>query len=121
MLGTEPNTARRPWDIAGVRWLLAASWDYSQAAGNMAIPVLYDAIHRAPGFHLADRWYLPATPRDMELLEKAQIPAFGIESRHQLRDFDVVGTSISYTVLFMNFAKYLMMSGVPLRWGDREP
>jgi radical SAM superfamily enzyme YgiQ (UPF0313 family) len=120
-LGTEPNTARRSWDIAEVRWLLAASWDYSQAAGNMAIPALYDAIHKAPTYCLADRWYLPSTPRDMELLEKGQMPAFGIESRHQLSDFDVVGTSISYTVLFVNFCKYLSMSGVPLRWADREP
>jgi radical SAM superfamily enzyme YgiQ (UPF0313 family) len=119
MLGTEPNTARRPWDVAKVRWLLAASWDYSQAAGNMAIPAIYDAIHKAPTYCLADRWYLPATPRDMELLEKAQVPAFGIESRHQMLDFDVAATSISYTVLFMNFSKYLMMSGIPLRWRDR--
>jgi radical SAM superfamily enzyme YgiQ (UPF0313 family) len=118
-LGTEPNTARRPWDVAKVRVLLAAAWDYSQAAGNMAIPALYDAIHKAGTYCLADRWYLPATPRDMELLEKGQVPVFGIESRHQLADFDVVGTSISYTVLFMNFCKYLMMSGVPLRWADR--
>jgi radical SAM superfamily enzyme YgiQ (UPF0313 family) len=119
MLGTEPNSARRPWEAAQTRWLLTASWDYSQAAGNMAIPALYDAIHKAPGYHLADRWYLPATGRDMELLEKNQVPAFGIESRHPLADFDVVGTSISYTVLFMNFCKHLAMSGIPLRWKDR--
>jgi radical SAM superfamily enzyme YgiQ (UPF0313 family) len=119
MLGTEPNAARRPWDEARVRWLLAASWDYSQAAGNMAVPALYDAIHKAETYCLADRWYLPATQRDMDLLEKAQVPVFGIESRHQMADFDVVGTSISYTVLFMNFCKFLTMSGVPLRWEDR--
>jgi radical SAM superfamily enzyme YgiQ (UPF0313 family) len=119
MLGTEPNAVRRPWDSAQVRWLLAASWDYSQAAGNMAIPALYDAIHKAETPCLADRWYLPATPRDMDLLTRAQVPAFGIESRRQLADFDVVGTSISYSVLFMNLAKHLAMSGVPLRWKDR--
>jgi Radical SAM proteins, N-terminal/Radical SAM superfamily len=118
-LGTEPNAARRPWDVAKVRWLLAASWDYSQAAGNMAIPAVYDAIHKAETYCLADRWYLPMTPRDMDLLEKAQVPVFGIESRHQLADFDVVATSISYTVLFMNFCKALSMSGIPLRWKDR--
>lgn len=119
-LGTEPNAARRPWDAAKVRWLLAASWDCSQAAGNMAIPAVYDALHKAPVYTLADRFYLPATQRDLALLERAGIPVFGIESRHQLADFDVVGTSISYTVLFMNFCKYLAMSGVPLRWRDRE-
>lgn len=119
MLGTEPNAARRPWDAAQVRWLLAASWDYSQAAGNMAVPAVYDAIHKAGVYTLADRFYLPATPRDMDLMERGQVPAFGIESRHQMRDFDVVGTSISYTVLFMNFCKLLSMSGMPLRWADR--
>lgn len=118
-LGTEPNAERRPWDSTTVRWLLAASWDYSQAAGNMAIPVLYDAVHKGSPAYLADRWYLPATQRDMDLLEKGQVPAFGIESRHPLADFDVVGTSISYTALFVNFCKYLSMSGVPLRWRDR--
>ena len=102
-LGTEPNAARRPWGTADVRFLLAASWDYSQAAGNMAIPAIYDAIHKAGPGHLADRWDLPATQRDMSMLERDQVPAFGIESRHELADFDVVGTSISYTVLFMNF------------------
>jgi radical SAM superfamily enzyme YgiQ (UPF0313 family) len=120
MLGTEPNAARRPWDSASVRMLLAASWDYSQAAGNMALPAVYDAVHKASPDYLADRWYLPATPRDMEALERGQVPVFGIESRHQLADFDIVGTSISYTVLFMNFAKHLMMSGIPLRWKDRQ-
>jgi radical SAM superfamily enzyme YgiQ (UPF0313 family) len=119
-LGSEPNTARRPWESSSVRWLLAASWDYSQAAGNMAMPVLYDAIHKGGPSYLADRWYLPATQRDMDLLEKGQVPVFGIESKRPLADFDVVGTSISYTVLFVNFCKYLGMSGVPLRWRDRQ-
>jgi radical SAM superfamily enzyme YgiQ (UPF0313 family) len=120
MLGTEPNAARRPWDTAKTRWLLAASWDYSQAAGNMAIPAVYDAVHKARVYSLADRFYLPMTPRDMDLLERGQVPAFGIESRHQALDFDVLATSVSYTVLFMNFCKYLMMSGIPLRWKDRK-
>jgi radical SAM superfamily enzyme YgiQ (UPF0313 family) len=120
-LGTEPNAARRKWDLTDVRWLLAASWDYSQAAGNMAVPAVYDAVHKAGVYTLADRFYLPTTPRDLDLLERGQVPVFGIESRHQARDFDVLATSISYTVLFQNFCKYLMMSGIPLRWRDRDP
>ena len=53
----------------------------------------------------ADRFYLPETPRDLRSLERAGIPVFGIESRHQARDFDVLGTSISYAVLWLNFCK----------------
>jgi hypothetical protein len=128
-LGSEPGSllAETGHDRAAlwrardrVRLLLAASWDYSQAAGNMAIPAVYRAVTDAhPGF-LADRFYLPATPRDLGLLERAGIPVFGIETRHQLSDFDVVSTSISYAVLFQNFCKMLSMSGIPLRRADRE-
>ena len=45
---------------------------------------------------------------------------FGIESRHQARDFDVIGTSISYAVLWLNFCKMIKIAGIPLRWRDRE-
>ena len=128
-LGSEPNTLLAEsgfdrgalWrDRSAVRWLLAASWPYEQSAGNMALPVVYWGINDADPGYLADRWYLPATPRDMEHLEDAALPAFGIETRHQLLDFDVVGTSVSYNVLFANFCKTLSMSGVPLRWRDRQ-
>ena len=128
-LGDEPNTvlAESGFDRAllwksrsAVRWLMAASWPYEQAAGNMAIPVVYWGINDGDPSWLADRWYLPATPRDLGILERAGLPAWGIETRHQLTDFDVVGTSVSYPVLAMNYAKTLAMSGVPLRWRDRQ-
>ena len=95
--GNEPNTLlaeydgdrARLWaDRSACRWLLAASWPYDQAAGNMALPAIYNAIREA-GPYLPDRWYQPLTPRDWETLVRAQIPVFGIETRHELRDFDV--------------------------------
>jgi radical SAM superfamily enzyme YgiQ (UPF0313 family) len=119
-LGTEPNAERRPWDTATVRWCLMASWPYEAAAGNQSIPAVYKAIHDADPTFLCDRFYLPATPSDLRLLEKNHIPVFGIESKHQLTDFDVIATSISYPVLSMSFIKMLTMSGIPARWKDRH-
>ena len=118
-LGDEPNAALRDWDSSTVRMLMVASWDYSQSAGNSSIPSVYCAVHRASEQYLCDRFYLPATPRDMRMLEKNGIPVFGIESKHALTDFDVVATSISYPVLTMSFVKMLNMSGIPVRWKDR--
>jgi radical SAM superfamily enzyme YgiQ (UPF0313 family) len=118
--GDEPGTERRSWENSQLRWLITASWDYSQASGNMAIPAVYRSIHDASSTYLCDRFYLPKTPRDLRLLERAGIPAHGIESKHPLSGFDVVGTSISYTVLFQNFCKLLSMSGVPLRREHRR-
>lgn len=124
-LGDEPNATGKAWDDATVRWLLAASWPYEAAAGNQSIPAVYQSVNRgrdATGAQpfLCDRYYLPATPRDLRLFEKAGIPVFGVETKHQLADFDVVGTSISYSVLSMSFVKLLSMSDVPLRWRERD-
>ncbi len=118
-LGCEPNAVRKPWDSATVRWLLAASWPYFHSAGNQAIPAVYQAINDSEQC-LCDLSYLAETPRDMRIMEKAGLPVFGIESKRPAMDFDVVGTSISYMVLFMNFCKHLSLSGIPLRWRDRE-
>lgn len=119
-IGTEPNAERRPWDTATVRWCLTASWPYEAAAGNQSIPAVYKAIHDHDPTFLCDRFYLPATPGDLRLLEKNGLGAFGIESKHPLTDFDIVGTSISYPVLSMSFLKLLTMSGITPRWRDRD-
>lgn len=107
------------WDYGTARVCMAASWDYAQASGNIAIPAVLNAI-RLAGEFVADRFYLPKTQRDWSMLCKGGLGVFGIETRHPLADFDVVATSISYTVLFQNFSAYLMASGVPLRRADRE-
>jgi radical SAM superfamily enzyme YgiQ (UPF0313 family) len=119
-LGDEPNARRKPWDSATVRMLLAASWPYAASAGNQAIPMVYSLINDGDPSFLCDRSYLPLTPADFQRLRKNHIPVFGIESKHQALDFDVVGTSISYAVLIMSFAAQLTSSGIPARRTERE-
>lgn len=119
-LGDEPNAALRDWDTASVRWCVVACWPYEQAAGNQSIPAVYKAIHDHDPHFLCDRFYLPATPGDMRILQKAGIGVFGIESKHPLADFDIVGTSISYPVLAINLIKMLTISDIPVRWKDRD-
>lgn len=119
-MGDEPNAERRPWESASARWCLVASWPYEAAAGNQSIPAVYKSIHDADPDFLCDRFYLPATPGDMRIMEKNNIPVFGIETKHPLTDFDVIATSISYPVLSMSFLKMLTMSGITPRWKDRD-
>lgn len=117
--GDEPNAYRKDWDSATVRAVVGASWPYEQSAGNQAIPLVYRTINEHREDFLCDRNYFPSTPRDLKILEKAGVPLFGIESRHQYRDFDVVGTSVSYQVLTINYIKQLLMSDIPPTWEDR--
>lgn len=118
--GDEPNSYRKPWESASVRMTVFANWTYQQAAGNQAVPLVYRTVNEFREDFLCDRSYFFETPRDLRLFEDKDIPVFGIESKHQLRDFDVVGTSISYSVLTINFVKQLMMSDIPATWEDRQ-
>lgn len=118
--GDEPNSYQKDWDSASVRACIFASWPYEAAAGNQSIPAVYKSINIGREDFLCDRFYLPATPRDLRLFERNGYPLFGIESKHQLRDFDVIGTSIAYPVLSISFTKILSISDIPLRWKDRE-
>lgn len=117
--GEEPNATRKPWDSTTTRWCIVASWPYEAAAGNQSIPAVYKSINIARDDFLCDRFYLPATPRDLRMFEKNGYPIFGIESKHQLMDFDVVATSIAYPILIMSFHKMLNMSDIPARRSER--
>lgn len=118
--GDEPNTYQKDFEESSVRWLLFTCWPYEAAAGNQAIPIVYKMVNEAGEKYMADRFYLPATPRDLSMLEKNGIPLFGIESKRPAKDFDVLGTSISYSVLSISLAKMLTVAGLPIRWKDRE-
>lgn len=119
-LGDEPNAYLRDWDSSTLRALIFACWNYETASGNLAIPLVYKVINDWNPKYLADRSYFHSTPKDLNAFEKAQMPIFGIESKHQMRDFDIVGTSISYPVLSVNFVKQLLMSDIPPTWATRE-
>jgi len=117
--GTEPNSYRKPWESASVTVCLFACWAYEPSAGNLAIPLVYRTINEHRPQFLCDRSYFHSTPRDLRAFEKAGIPVFGVESKHQLMDFDVIGTSISYPVLSVNLIKQLRLSDIPPTWADR--
>lgn len=118
--GDEPNTYRKDFDAARVRAIMMASWAYEAAAGNQSIPAVYKSINeglnpRGEKPFMCDRWYLPATARDLKMFEKAEVPCFGIEAKRQIMDYDVVMTSIAYPILTLSFWKYLSMSSIPGR------
>lgn len=117
--GDEPNSVRKPWDSAKVRCIITASWPYEAAAGNQSVPAVYMSINEHENY-LCDRFYLPATARDLRMFDRAGVPVFGIESKHQLMDFDVVSTSIAYPILTLSFHKYLTMSDIPVHRQERE-
>ncbi|MBR5257488.1 MAG: radical SAM protein, partial [Clostridia bacterium] len=47
------------------------------------------------------------------------VPLFSMKSRTPVREFDILGISLSYEMSYTNVLQSLMLAGIPLRSGDR--
>jgi radical SAM family uncharacterized protein len=110
--GGEWNSRFKDWQATPIRIALAFPDVYEIGMSNMALPILYKIINDQPGA-LAERVYAPWV--DMEaLLRRHNIPLFSLETRHPLKDFDVVGFSLGYELAYTNVLNMLDLAQIPL-------
>ncbi|MGL6138651.1 MAG: B12-binding domain-containing radical SAM protein, partial [Planktothrix sp.] len=117
-LGQELGAKRKPWESAVVRWSLTYPEIYEVGVSNLGHVILYNILNTQPR-QLCDRAYLPA-PDLAQKLRETKTPLFGVESRHFLIDFDILGFSLSYELGATNILEMLDLAGIPLTWEDRQ-
>ncbi len=90
---------------------------YEVGMSNLGIRILYSLLNRVEGFSL-ERGFSPM--EDMEkIMRENGIPMFSLESKTPLKEFDVVGFSLSYEMCYPNVLNALDLAGIPLRREDR--
>ena len=98
--GGEYNQIRKNWDDIDLKVALAFPDIYDIGMSNLGLMILYDLINKHRNL-LAERTYSPWT--DMEaLMREGDIPLFSLESKHAVREFDILGISLPYEQLFTN-------------------
>ncbi|MCS7029991.1 MAG: TIGR03960 family B12-binding radical SAM protein [Gloeomargarita sp. SKYG116] len=117
-LGQELGAVRKPWESAQVRWVLSYPELYEVGASNLGHIILYNIINAQPD-QLCDRAYLPA-PDLAAKLRATQTPLFAVESRRSLREFDIIGFSLSYELGATNILEMLDLAGIPLTTQERR-
>ncbi|HHP7243389.1 MAG TPA: TIGR03960 family B12-binding radical SAM protein, partial [Elainellaceae cyanobacterium] len=117
-LGNELGAIHKPWNSASIRWVLTYPEVYEVGASNLGHIILYSVLNAQPR-QLCDRTYLPA-PDLSSKLRDTQTPLFAIESKRPLRDFDVLGFSLSYELGATNILEMLSLAGIPLTWKERS-
>ena len=118
--GGELNSIAKDWTDPSIRTRVALAFPdiYELGGSNLGLQVLYDRINRRPDL-LAERVFCPWP--DFEFyLRRDGIPLYGLETRHPLGDFDVVGFSLPYEQLYTNVLTMLDLGGFPLRAADRS-
>src|SRR4030042_1336897 len=110
--GGEWNSVIKDWEATPLRIALAFPDVYEIGMSNLALPILYQILNDQADA-LAERVYAPWV--DMEaLLRQHNIPLFGLETRHPLKDFDVIGFSLGYELTYTNVLNMLDLAQIPL-------
>src|SRR4030043_1348215 len=110
--GGEWNSRVKDWQATQIRIALAFPDVYEIGMSNLALPILYKRVNDQADA-LAERVYAPWV--DMEkLLRQNNIPLFSLETRHPLKDFDVIGFSLGYELTYTNVLNMLDLAQIPL-------
>ena len=116
--GGELNQVVKDWQEIETRVALVFPDIYDLGMSNLGLAILYEIINQR-GDALAERVYSPWT--DMETaLRGAEIPLYSLETKHMVKDFDILGISLPYETLYTNTLNLLDMSGIPLFSSQRD-
>ncbi|MGL4307626.1 MAG: TIGR03960 family B12-binding radical SAM protein [Cetobacterium sp.] len=116
-LGNEINSCHKNLEDIKGRMCLFFPDIYEVGMSNLGIRILYRMMNRVEGFYL-ERGFSPM--EDMEtVMRKNNIPSFSLETKTELKDFDVVGFSLSYEMSYPNVLNALDLAGIPLHSEER--
>src|SRR5512137_2725858 len=90
-IGGEFNSVTKDWADPAILTRVALLFPdvYDLGMSNLGLAILYDLLNQRPNI-LAERVYVPWP--DMEAGMRADgLPLYALESRRELRDFDLIG------------------------------
>ncbi len=91
---------------------------HSIGMANLGMHTMYELFNKIPEVS-CERVFLPDGFEQTEY-EKSRTPLLSLESQTPVRDFDVVAFSISFETDYLNMAKMLQMSQIPVWSKDRN-
>ncbi len=116
--GGEWNSTVKDWGKTPIRVALIYPDLYEIGMSNMALPILYELLNNQPDV-LAERAFPPWV--DMAAaLRQANIPLFSLESRHPLKEFDILGFSLGYELTYTNVLNMLDLARIPVLASERN-
>lgn len=116
--GGEYNQIVKDWGEIDFKVALAFPDIYDLGMSNLGLMILYDIINKHKNL-LAERVYCPWTDMEAMMREK-RLPLFSLETKHAIRQFDLLGISLPYEQLFTNTLNLIDLAGMPVRSEDRD-
>jgi len=91
---------------------------YEIGMSNLGLQILYDIVNKKEGF-IAERCFAPWHDMAQEM-KKEGIPLFSLETKRPLKEFDAIGFSLQFELLYSNVLYMLDLAGIPFLSKDRD-
>ncbi|HEX9418468.1 MAG TPA: radical SAM protein, partial [Methylomirabilota bacterium] len=92
---------------------------YAVGMSNLGFQTIYEHLNALPDA-VCERVFFP-DPEDSDEYARTGTEPFALESLRPLRDFDVIGFSVTYEGDYINVLRLLRMAGMAVRAADRGP
>lgn len=116
--GGEWNSLVKDWESTPIKIVLSYPDTYEIGMSNIALPIIYDLFNRQPDV-LAERAFAPWVDMEAVLRERG-MPLFSLESKHRLKDFNIIGFSLGYELTYTNVLNILDLAGIPVHAAERK-
>src|SRR6266704_70897 len=118
LLAGEEGQVHKDW---GGRMSIALVYPNSYAVGmsNLGFQTIYEHLNAIPDA-VCERVFFP-DPEDLEEQRRSGTAPFSLESLLPLKDFDLIGFSVTYEGDYINAVRLLAMAGIPLWACARSP
>jgi radical SAM superfamily enzyme YgiQ (UPF0313 family) len=102
----------------GLRIALCYPNTHSIGMANLGLHTMYELFNRIPDV-VCERVFLPDKD-DLVEHQRTGTPLLSLETQTPVKNFDVVAFSISFETDYLNMARMLQLSGVPVWSADRN-
>ncbi|MEP6947522.1 MAG: radical SAM protein [Acidobacteriota bacterium] len=102
---------------AGLRIALCYPNTHAIGMANLGLHTMYELFNSIPDV-VCERVFLP-DPIELIEYEKAGSPLMSLETQSHVKGFDVVAFSISFETDYLNMARMLQLSGLPV-WSEQR-
>jgi len=111
-VGNEINMVKKDLSRVTMRMALCYPDAYEVGMSNLGVQILYEAVNRVDDFY-CERVFSPWVDFE-DVLRENEIPLYSLETFTPLKEFDVLGFSIGYELLYTNMLSVLELGHIPM-------
>jgi radical SAM family uncharacterized protein len=117
-IGQEWNSSRKDFGDCQIKFGLCFPDLYEVGMSNLGLRIIYALLNEISDVS-CERFFAPGL--DMEnILRNSKSELFSLETKRKLREFDLIGFSLSYELCYTNVLNMLELGAIPLKSALRD-